>query len=75
VIKTANGQVMATVLVDGLVAGTWTVATTKRISEITVTPLGRWRTGIRAAARAEVERIGEFLIGDSDRDLTIRIGQ
>lgn len=67
VIKTVNGQVMATVLVDGLVAGTWTVLTTKRASEIIVTPLGRWAKGVRAEVRAEAERIGEFL-AEADRE-------
>lgn len=65
VIKTANGQVLATVLVDGLVAGTWAVHTTKRAVEITVTQLDRWGRGVRGAVRDEAERIGGFL-NDAD---------
>lgn len=75
VIKTVNGQVMATVLVDGLVAGTWTVATTKRAVEITVAPLGRWAKGVRAAVRPEAERIGEFLVGGDGREVAVRFGR
>lgn len=77
VIKTANGQVLATVLVDGFVAGNWTVGSTKRAVEITVAPLGRWARGIRGAVRDEAERIGEFLVaaeGD-DRDVAVRFAQ
>ena len=76
VIKTANGQVLATVLVDGLVAGTWTVGATSSTIEITVAPLGRWAKGVRAAVRDEAERIGAFLAAeDEERDVAVRFGQ
>ncbi|MDQ4036922.1 MAG: winged helix DNA-binding domain-containing protein [Actinomycetota bacterium] len=70
VIKTANGQIMATVLVDGMVAGTWTLDQTKRTVELTITPFGRWENGVRAQAAAEAERIAEFVAGTSR---TIRV--
>lgn len=71
VIKTANGQVLTTVLVDGMVAGTWTVATSKLAIDITVSPLGRWAKGVRADVRTEAERIGEFLAGASGSDTRV----
>lgn len=77
VIKTVNGQVLATILVDGFVAGTWTVTTTKRTVDIGISPFGRWARGVRGAVRDEAERIGEFLVaaeGD-DRDVAVRFGQ
>jgi len=74
VIKTANGQVMATVLVDGFVAGTWAIATTRRAVEITVAPLGRWARGVRGAVRSEAERVGEFLVGGGSRGVEVRFG-
>lgn len=76
VIKTVNGQVMATILVDGMVAGTWTVATSRTAVEIAISTLGRWAKGARAEVRAEAERIGEFLAGadPADRDVRVRFG-
>ncbi len=70
VIKTANGQVLATVLVDGMVAGTWTVTTGRRVIDIAVRPLGRWAKGVRAAVRDETERVGDFLAADG-RDVRV----
>lgn len=74
VIKTINGQVMATVLVDGMVAGTWMVTSAERRTEIAVLPLGRWARGVRADVRAEAERIGQFL-SHADQDISIRFGR
>lgn len=74
VIKTVNGQVMATVLVGGLVAGTWTAASAKGRTEITVSPLGRWARGVRSEVRAEAERVGQFM-SSPDQDISIRFGR
>lgn len=74
VIKTANGQIMATVLVDGMVAGTWTVASAKGRTEITVAHLGRWARGVRSEVRAEAERVGQFM-SSPDQDVSIRFGR
>ncbi len=75
VIKTANGQVLATVLVDGHVAGTWTVDSTKRALDITISPLGRWARGVRAAVRDEAERVAGFLIAADEvsREVSVRL--
>ena len=73
VIKTANGQVLATVLVDGLVAGTWTVHTTKRAVEVTVRQLGGWAKGVRGAVGDEAERIGEFLGDAGAREVSVHL--
>jgi len=71
VIKTANGQVLATILIDGFVAGTWTVTITKRAVDIGITPLGRWGRGVRGAVRDEAERIGEFLADGGCREVRV----
>lgn len=73
VIKTANGQVLATILVDGFVAGTWTVTTTKRAVDIGITRLGRWARGVRGAVRDEAERIGKFLVATEGDDREVRV--
>ncbi|MDQ3576408.1 MAG: winged helix DNA-binding domain-containing protein [Actinomycetota bacterium] len=71
VIKTVNGQVMATVLVDGMVAGTWTMEPSKRAVVISVAPLGRWAKGVRAEVRAEAERIAAFVAAADGRSTRI----
>jgi len=53
-ITTKNLQIPATVLIDGLIDGTWTWRATKKAAELTVTSFSRWT---RATAR-EVEAEG-----------------
>jgi hypothetical protein len=53
----ANLRIRPTVLVDGFVAGTWTVSTTRRAVTVAVTPFGPWDAAIRAAVVAEGERL------------------
>jgi Winged helix DNA-binding domain len=54
----ANGAVPGAVLVDGEVAGHWTVTRTPRAATLTVTPFHP----LPAAARAEVEAEGQRLV-------------
>ena len=66
-----NGQVMATVLVDGMVAGTWTADSTKRAVAVTISPFGKWARGVRAEVRAEAERIAEFLAAEGSATIAV----
>ncbi|MGD9695917.1 MAG: winged helix DNA-binding domain-containing protein [Thermoleophilia bacterium] len=57
---TRNLRVPATVLVDGFVAGTWTLDVARRAATLTITPFGRLPRGARPALRAEAERLLRF---------------
>ncbi|MCC6621389.1 MAG: AlkZ family DNA glycosylase [Deltaproteobacteria bacterium] len=57
-LATKNLLIPATVLVDGLVDGTWTWKATKKAAELTVVPFSRWT---KATAR-EVEAEGHALL-------------
>ncbi|HEY8830142.1 MAG TPA: winged helix DNA-binding domain-containing protein, partial [Candidatus Limnocylindria bacterium] len=48
-----NGDVAQTILVDGMVAGTWAIATKPAVATITVTPFGRASKGDRLALTEE----------------------
>jgi len=54
--------------VDGRVEGTWELTAGKR-GGIAVQPLERWRSGVKAELKAEVDRLAAFL----DRPLPIEI--
>ncbi|HEV2250251.1 MAG TPA: winged helix DNA-binding domain-containing protein [Candidatus Limnocylindria bacterium] len=56
-----NGDVAQTVLVDGMVAGTWRVTATPSAAVVTVTPFGRIARADRAALVAEGERLARFV--------------
>jgi hypothetical protein len=56
-----NGIIEATVLVDGMVAGTWTQERGKTDLLVRVRPFGRLTRSDRAAVLAEAERLARFL--------------
>ena len=56
-----NGIIEATVLVDGMVAGTWTQDRGKTELLVRVRPFGRLTRSDRAAVLAEAERLARFL--------------
>jgi hypothetical protein len=56
-----NGDVAQTILVDGVVAGTWAVVSTPREATLTVTPLAKLRKADRAALTEEGERLARFV--------------
>jgi hypothetical protein len=59
-----NGDVAATFLVDGVVAGTWS-ATTRGRGVLTLTPLVRVRAADRRAVEAEGDRLVRWLRPDA----------
>jgi len=56
-----NGDVAQTFLVDGMVAGTWSVAAKPALATLTVAPFGRVAKGDRAALTDEGERLARFV--------------
>ena len=60
-----NGDVARSVLVDGLVAGTWAVAVKRREATITVTPFKRIAKSDAAALTEEGERLARFIAPDA----------
>ena len=71
VMQTRNGQVLATVLVDGFVAGTWEAKVDRNRVEVTVTPLEKWARPVRAEVVDEAERVATFLAGERSWRATI----
>jgi hypothetical protein len=71
-----NGMPPGTVLVDGLVAGSWVIRRERlprpagtrgkrELARLTVTPLRPWPRGARAEVRAEAERLVRFASDDA----------
>ena len=56
-----NGDVAQTILVDGMVAGTWSVTVKPPDATIVVMPFGRLATADRVALIAEGERLARFI--------------
>jgi hypothetical protein len=56
-----NGDVAQTILVDGMVAGTWSVLVKPREATIAVTPFGRLAKADRVALTEEGERLAAFV--------------
>ena len=56
-----NGDVAQTILVDGMVAGTWAIAAKPAVATITVTPFGRVSKGDRLELTEEGERLARFI--------------
>jgi hypothetical protein len=56
-----NGDVAQTILVDGMVAGTWAIATKPAVATITVTAFGRVSKRDRTALTEEGERLARFI--------------
>jgi hypothetical protein len=64
-IYSKNGIIEATLLVDGFVAGTWSLARTRDDAVVRITPFAKLRPADRAAALAEGERLARFLAPDA----------
>jgi hypothetical protein len=60
-----NGDVAQTILVDGMVAGTWAVTVKPREATIAVTPFGRLAKADRQALVEEGERLARFIAPDA----------
>jgi hypothetical protein len=60
-----NGDVAQTILVDGMVAGTWTVFAARGAATIAVSPFGRLAKIDRAALTEEGERLARFVAPDA----------
>jgi hypothetical protein len=58
-------RVAATFLVDGFVAGTWSVEQTKRVATLTLTPFERLTRQDREALIEEGERLARFVEADA----------
>jgi hypothetical protein len=56
-----NGDVAQTILVDGMVAGTWSVISKTREATVAVTPFGRVAKADRVALLEEGERLARFV--------------
>ena len=56
-----NGDVAQTILVDGMVAGTWSVTVKPREATVAVTPFARLAKADRAALIDEGERLARFV--------------
>ena len=65
-IYSKNGIIEATFLVDGFVAGTWSVVRTKRDAVIALHPFARLAPADRTAALAEAERLARFAVPDAN---------
>lgn len=64
VMQTRNAQVLATVLVDGFIAGIWQPSSDRNGVTLTITPLEKWSRTVTAEVTAEAERTAGFLAGD-----------
>jgi hypothetical protein len=62
VFQSRNGQVLATYLVDGMVAGTWDVKRVGRRSRIVLRPLARLSKRTRGEVEREAAAVAEFLL-------------
>jgi hypothetical protein len=67
VFQSRNGQVLATYLVDGMVAGIWDVTKAGRRSRIILRPLGRLNRAQRSEVEREAEAVAEFLLPADQR--------
>jgi DNA glycosylase AlkZ-like len=70
----SGGRVRATVLVDGFVRGTWTLARTGPEVSLRIEPFGRVSKGDRAALTGEGERLLAFVADGSGSDSDSRTG-
>ena len=62
-----NADIVATFLVDGFVAGTWTSEVVKGVATIDLVPLGRIGRPERQSLTDEAERLIRFIEPDADR--------
>ena len=61
----SNAIIEATVLVDGMVAGTWALRRDGTAALVKVTPFGRLSRSDRASLMHEGERLARFLVPDA----------
>jgi len=66
-----NGQLKPTVLVDGLVAGSWALTSTRSTVTLTVAPLRKLTRRGHAALTEEAERLLAGTHPDADHEITI----
>jgi hypothetical protein len=71
-LTTKNLQVKATFLVDGFVAGTWTIERKRQAATLTLTPFGKLAKSARSALEAEAEAMLQFVEPDV-AERTIRV--
>ena len=64
-IYSKNGIIEATLLVDGFVAGTWSLVRGKDDAVVRIAPFARLRPADRAAALAEGEGLAPFLVPEA----------
>jgi Winged helix DNA-binding domain len=62
-----NADILATFLVDGFVAGTWTSEVAKGVATIDLVPLGRIEPSERQSLTDEAERLIRFIEPDAGR--------
>lgn len=75
VLWSGEGPIPGTVLVDGLIAGTWTLAREGRAVQVRVRPLGRMTKADRALVREEAESLMAVLTPRAtSRDVVIGTG-
>jgi hypothetical protein len=67
-------RVAATILIDGLVAGTWTVEKKKGVATVTITPFNTLTPQNRAALNEEAERLICFIETDA-KSYEIKFGE
>lgn len=61
VAPTKNLRIKATILLDGMVAGTWSLKATKTKATVTLEPFARVSKRARAALEAEADAVARFL--------------
>ena len=72
VFQTKNGQVLATYLIDGMVAGTWEVTKAGGRGRIVLRPLARLRRSQRGEVEHEAEAVARFLVAsESDPEVVV----
>jgi len=64
-IVTKNLQVKATFLVDGFVAGTWTIEAKQKTATLVLSPFGTLKKPVRAALEAEGDALVRFVEPDA----------
>ena len=62
-----NGDFLPTILVDGLVAGLWTIEAAKGHAVLTIAPFGKVPTHARRDLEAEAERLVRFVEPEATR--------
>ena len=64
-VTTKNLRVKATFLVDGVVAGIWTIAVKRRVATVTLEPFGAVSKRVLQGAEAEGEALARFAEPDA----------